>query len=185
MGGDASAFEALGLEPDADGAAIERAYKRLIKQHHPDREGGDARRAAEINRAYRELREPRARDALEFNEQPLEDSRRQRWMVGLVGVAVGLAAGVLLTGPMAPTMQRFWPAATPHLPLGQPGATIAGSIDEPINGALVDQAARDALHIARTKDEMALTAASQACHHKLRTEPTVEQLDRCAAFDDA
>ncbi|MFL6800545.1 MAG: DnaJ family molecular chaperone, partial [Sphingomicrobium sp.] len=53
---DASAFHALGLEPGADFAAVERAYKALIKRYHPDRQGGDARRAAEINRAYRELR---------------------------------------------------------------------------------------------------------------------------------
>ena len=52
MAGDISAYTALGLEPDADPTTIERAYKRLIKQHHPDREGGDSRRAAEINRAY-------------------------------------------------------------------------------------------------------------------------------------
>ena len=56
MAGRASAFAALGLPPGADAAAIEQAYKRLIKQHHPDREGGDSTRAAEINRAYRELR---------------------------------------------------------------------------------------------------------------------------------
>ena len=60
MAGRASAFAALGLQPGADAAAIEQAYKRLIKQHHPDREGGDSSRAAEINRAYRELRGGRA-----------------------------------------------------------------------------------------------------------------------------
>ena len=41
MAGRVSAFAVLGLEPGADAAAIEQAYKRLIKQHHPDREGGD------------------------------------------------------------------------------------------------------------------------------------------------
>ena len=56
MAPDASAYSALGLEPGADVFAVERAYKSLIKQHHPDREGGDSARAAEINRAYRELR---------------------------------------------------------------------------------------------------------------------------------
>src|SRR3954447_10804636 len=56
MGPEASAYAALGLEPGADASAVERAYKRLIKQYHPDREGGDGTRAAEINRAYRQLR---------------------------------------------------------------------------------------------------------------------------------
>ena len=32
---------------------------------------------------------------------------------------------------------------------------------------------------------MALAGASRDCHHQLRTEPSVLQLDRCAAFDDA
>ena len=58
MPGPASAYAALELEPGADRAAIEEAYRRLIKRYHPDRSGGDAERAAEINRAYFELRQP-------------------------------------------------------------------------------------------------------------------------------
>ena len=61
MGGDPSAYTALGLEPDADAAAVDPVYKRLIKEHHPDREGGSATRAAELNRAYRDLRGPGAK----------------------------------------------------------------------------------------------------------------------------
>ena len=68
MAGRPSAYAALGLEPGADNAAIDRAYRDLIKRHHPDRAGGDARRAAEIIQAYRELRGSAARDALEFND---------------------------------------------------------------------------------------------------------------------
>ncbi len=83
MAGDASAYAALGLEPGADAAAIEQAYKRLIKQHHPDREGGDPRTAAEINRAYRELRATRSlKDPLELNDElalPSRDSHA--WLV--------------------------------------------------------------------------------------------------------
>ena len=79
MADDASAYLALGLEPGADAAAIEQAYKRLIKEHHPDREGGDARRAAELNRAYRELRGSRnLRDPLELNEEWAEEARGRR-----------------------------------------------------------------------------------------------------------
>ena len=68
MGADLSAYGVLGLEPGADDAAIEQAYRRLIKKHHPDRSGGDTARATEINRAYRELRADRnLRDPLELN----------------------------------------------------------------------------------------------------------------------
>ena len=65
MAAEGSAHATLGVDPGADWDAVESAYKRLIKQHHPDRAGGDARRAAEINRAYRELRDLRGiKDAL-------------------------------------------------------------------------------------------------------------------------
>src|SRR5687768_3368407 len=62
MGIEASAYVILGLQPGADRAAIDKAYRRLIKLHHPDRSGGDPERAAEINRAYFELRGKRASD---------------------------------------------------------------------------------------------------------------------------
>src|SRR5215210_362747 len=91
MGGDASAFTVLGLEPGADSAAIERAYKRLIKQHHPDREGGDSARAAEINRAYRELRSERSGDALEFADDEALAGRHHGWLrAGLLAFAAML-----------------------------------------------------------------------------------------------
>jgi hypothetical protein len=32
---------------------------------------------------------------------------------------------------------------------------------------------------------MALASASRDCHHELRLKPSLGQLDRCAAFDDA
>ena len=57
MADDASAYAALGLEPGADSAAIEQAYKRLIKRTSSRTAKAAMRaRAAEINRAYRELR---------------------------------------------------------------------------------------------------------------------------------
>ena len=69
MLGRANAFAVLGLTPGADAAAVDQAYRRLIKQYHPDREGGDGVRAAEIIRAYRELRGGKAlADPLQFND---------------------------------------------------------------------------------------------------------------------
>ena len=60
MAADATAYAVLGLEPGAEWTSVERAYKTLIKANHPDRAGGDPVRAAEITRAYRELRQARA-----------------------------------------------------------------------------------------------------------------------------
>lgn len=183
MGGDPSAYAALGLEQGADTAAVERAYKRLIKQYHPDREGGDGGRAAEINRAYRDLREPTGTDALELHPETVEYPRRQRWLIAVVALTVGLIAGLILAGPE----EHLWPPATPHLTLARAGeaASPLDPMDQPLNAALIDESVHKALSMARFQDEMALSAASQECHHALRTAPSLALLDRCAAFDDA
>src|SRR3954452_11937002 len=113
MGGDASAYAALGLEPGADVAAIEQAYKRLIKTHHPDREGGDATRAAEITKAYRELRgSVGLRNPLEFHEDfSARQPRRRGWALAAVVLAAGLGLLLLVAGPAASVDRNLWPAA--------------------------------------------------------------------------
>src|SRR3982751_2800712 len=104
MLGDSSAYAALGLEPGADPAAIDEAYRRLIKQHHPDRAGGDAKRAAEINRAYRELRRaalsPAAfqKGSIDLHEHPVEKDTGNRWAVAAMVVIAGVGAMVLSFG---------------------------------------------------------------------------------------
>ena len=60
-------YAVLGLGPDASDADVDRAYRRLIAQYHPDRLVGVAedlrrkaeKKAAEINRAYDRIRELR------------------------------------------------------------------------------------------------------------------------------
>jgi hypothetical protein len=189
MAGDGSAYAALGLEPGADATAIEKAYKRLIKQHHPDREGGDAARAAEINRAYRELRASRPlADPLELNDHVFFDRRKGRGAVGFALVSAALiCALVLVTGPADPLAQRIFAAAGTRLPLGQVPATAATleAMDQPLHTTTIDAAIGDAVDMSRTRDEMAMAKVSQQCHHALRARPNVKQLDRCAAFDDA
>ena len=44
------AFRILGLEPDADAEQIRAAYRRMMRQHHPD-QGGSDYLAAKINQA--------------------------------------------------------------------------------------------------------------------------------------
>jgi hypothetical protein len=189
MSGDSSAYAALGLEPGADSAAIDRAYKRLIKQHHPDREGGDARRAAEINRAYRELKKgpPQAtvleKDPLDLHDHPIESRDPiNRWVLAAMLVVAAVGTLVLSAGPMRPLGSNGAP-----LPLSQVSARAApmDAMDQPLGLAAIDSAVRDARQIARTSDEMGLSQASDACHRQLRGHPSVLQLDRCAAFDDA
>src|SRR5215210_2060837 len=166
---DASAFVVLGLQPGADSAAIERAYKRLIKEHHPDREGGDARRAAEITQAYRELRSARPKDALEMHEEAVETQGRRARVILALGLAAGVAALLLATGPIMSAVEGLWPAAAKPLRAPGSGASAIDAIDQPLTLNAIDQAVRDARKLAAEGDEMSLAAVSRHCHQQLRS----------------
>ncbi len=186
MVGDPSDFAALGLEPDADRDAVERAYRRLIKDHHPDREGGDTARASEITRAYRELREQRLPGGIEFNE-PFGGARSRTggaWMAIALLLAGASAALIYAAGPGSPVIERSL-AGTARAMV--PGAAERASepMQRPIDQAAIAAGIADARRIARSGDEMALTSESRACHDRFRDTPSLELLDRCAAFDDA
>ena len=187
MAGDGSAYAALGLDPSADAAEIEQAYRRLIKQHHPDRIGGDASRAAEINRAYRELRATRhLKEPLEINEPwPATASPSRGWIVFALFLALAAAGVVALQGPLAPLTQGLASPTLKGLNRTKANRGAPDLMDEPLHLAAIDGAARDALRLSRIRDEMALANASRDCHHLLRSSPSMIQLDRCAAFDDA
>ena len=52
-------YRVLGVSPGASSEELHDAYRRLVKLHHPDRNGGSedsARRFAEIQEAYQEVR---------------------------------------------------------------------------------------------------------------------------------
>lgn len=186
MAGRASAFAVLELDPGADAAAIEAAYRRLIKQHHPDREGGDSSRAAEIIRAYRELRGGRAMsDPLQFNEQFGVLRRRPRWPLAALVAGAGVGALVLAMGPSVPLTPGTWAATAPLAA----GSAAAAAAREPMDAELhfdaIDAAVEEALGLYLTRDEMALADASRACQRRFRDGPSTRLLDRCAAFDDA
>ena len=188
MSADASAYAALGLEPGADANAIEQAYKRLIKEHHPDREGGDGRRAAEITTAYREIRAERhLRDPLELNEDWPAPPRERGWLIFAFMLAAATIGLLVSQTPMAPLAELAPAGAASRSPGGQgkAGAVRPDPMNQPLDVAAIDGSVRDALRLSRTSDEMALARTSRDCHHRLRTQPSLAQLDRCAAFDDA
>src|SRR5689334_10420065 len=92
MYADPSALAVLGLAPGADRAAIDRAYRDLMKRHHPDMPGGDASRAAEVNRAYRDLVSPARRRG----DIALHDHGTYRPAIGWSGAAwLAAAAGLV------------------------------------------------------------------------------------------
>lgn len=183
MAGRASAFAVLGLQPGADEAAIEQAYKRLIKQHHPDREGGDSIRAAEINRAYRELRQGASEiDPLEFNEHGAP-RRRPRWPVAALVAGAVIGGAMLGMGPSVPR-PNLWPnnlRSTHHVSARASPDPIAGEL----HGDVIDDAVRDAMRMYRKGDESELAVQSRQCQQRFRDDPGTRMLDRCAAFDDA
>lgn len=187
MAGEASAYAALGLEPGADSAAIERAYKRLIKKHHPDREGGDAKRAAEINRAYRELRSQPPKDPLILHDHDRLRPGPNGWVRAALLVAGAVAVMLIVTGPINEYVDRMLDGARPRFSMGQapPPTTSFDPMDEPLSATAIESAVDEAVHLSRTQDEIALASTSRDCHHQLRLTPSLKTLDRCAAFDDA
>lgn len=57
------ALTLMGLSPDADRSALRRRYSELVRQYHPDRNGGDRSfetRLGEVVAAYQLLRKTRA-----------------------------------------------------------------------------------------------------------------------------
>jgi len=59
-------YETLGLKRDASDQDIKSAFRRLAKEHHPDRNAGDQQseqRFKEINEAYEALKDPQKRAA--------------------------------------------------------------------------------------------------------------------------
>ena len=186
MAGRASAFAVLGLDPGADPAAVEQAYRRLIKQHHPDREGGDSTRAAELNRAYREIRGGKAAtDPLQFNDERARPNP-PHWPVAALAAGAVLGALLLVTGPSVPLTSSFWKARAERPPVHYKQADAAPDIvGTSLHFDMIDGAVREALQLYRTRDEMALAAASSDCQRRFRDSPGTRMLDRCAAFDDA
>ena len=56
-------YRVLGVSPDASDEEIKKAYRRLAKEYHPDRNPGDEAAAAkmqEINAAYEQIKNPTA-----------------------------------------------------------------------------------------------------------------------------
>ncbi len=51
----------LGLSPEADAAAVKKAYRKLAREHHPDAPSGNEARFKEIGEAYSVLSDPEQR----------------------------------------------------------------------------------------------------------------------------
>lgn len=208
MGIEASAYAILGLRPGADRAAIDEAYRRLIKQHHPDRSGGDASRAAEINRAYFELRGNRsptaprhaaadgdigeaiyARRAARSPVHKPVRRRRRLWPLAaalVLALLVVQREAVVEAGlDLQDQVTGGWRAETGGAVAPVRAASAAEPIDGDLSGQAIGAAIERARRLARAAAADEPVQASRECHREMRTNPAIEQLDRCAAFDYA
>ena len=185
MSGDRSAYELLGLEPGAGREAIEQAYRRLIKLYHPDREGGDPLRAAEITRAYRELRGHRSPGGeLEFHDQPAAGPNSAGWQIIALSVAIILLSLAILAG--GPLDSGFGPRSA-GVPLKAQARVPApdSPIEQPIDLGALEATVAEVRRLFRSADEIKLAQLSRDCHQAFRQSPDIERFDRCVAFDDA
>jgi curved DNA-binding protein len=67
-------YSVLGVPKSATDKDIKSAYRRLAKEHHPDRTGGDDTKFKQINEAYDTLKDPDKR-SLYDNPQPQNNFR--------------------------------------------------------------------------------------------------------------
>lgn len=186
----------LGLRPGAGRAEVDQAYRRLIKRYHPDYAGGDASRAADINRAYSELR-ALTREALRPHPAaaiPVHSYRRPpaRWR-GLMFGAAAIAAVVILARSAAMTEPRTsWAgfestgaasAMEESRAVRAPRGTF--SLEEPLATKLIDGSVDDAMRLHADRDPVAAAKFSRECLSRLNANPSVPLFDACAAYDEA
>jgi curved DNA-binding protein CbpA len=99
-------YDLFGVRPDADPEAIKQAFRRAVKAHHPDLQGGDAaanRRVKAVIAANAVLRDPERRAAydrhLALQRQRARSARRKamlRFASGVMALsAVMVGAGKL------------------------------------------------------------------------------------------
>ena len=190
------AYAVLGLRPGAERAEIEQAYRRLIKRYHPDYAGGDAGRAAEINRAYSELR---ARPGAAFRPQPPRAAAVPRhiyarppskWRLPVFAViAIGTAA-LVASATMTERNPPWHEISIADRLAADDGRDVRpsserSSFEEPLSIELIESSVGDAKRLYDLADPVVAAEFSRECLNRLSAKPSVPLFDSCAAYDEA
>jgi hypothetical protein len=176
--------EVLGLPPGADRAAIEKAYRRLIKQHHPDKAGGDPESAKAVIQAYRDLSRQRDQLPVVVEAPPQVREPGRRYWPGLAALAGGLFLW-LLPWPSAEERRNppLPPAAGRSDPMiAEPAPSAAAMARVAPDGPAVEAGVEEARRLVRQSPALALRY-SRSCAADLDRLPGDALLDHCLAFD--
>jgi hypothetical protein len=178
--------DVLGLAPGADRAAIESAYRRLIKQYHPDRAGGDPEAAKAVIHAYRELTRKNVHLPVQVEAPPpRRRARGPRWPL-LAAVAGGLLLWLLPT----PAFEKAGNSSSPVLSSPKGGTTAERMVSAEVmprvapDGAAVEAGIDEARRLGRQSQGDAV-GYSRSCAADLDRLPSDAMLDHCLAFDMA
>jgi curved DNA-binding protein CbpA/Tfp pilus assembly protein PilF len=130
-------YDVFGVRPDADAETIKQAFRRAVKAHHPDLQGGDPaanRRVKAIITANKILRDPERRAAydrhLAFQRERARLKRRRAVIRFAFGVVV-LSAAMVGAG-------KLWLGS-----IAVPASKVAGSMQRRDDVATVARSEQD------------------------------------------
>jgi len=78
-------YEILGVSKNASQEEIQKAYRKLAHQYHPDKTGGEDARFKEINAAYQTLKDPNKRSQYDQFGPQFEQARARGGFSGFEG----------------------------------------------------------------------------------------------------
>lgn len=210
MAASPASYAALGLPPGADRKSVDRAYRTLMKRHHPDL-GGDPARAASINHAYADITRPadapvtppspvdlaaaiyQRRQAVRREAKAGRRHRSRRPLWFLLAAFVGGLAWVEreeLTDLFWQLKWEYFQPGSEALPDGDivsagggAGRVTLGSA--PIDNRIIAEAEQAARERLRQGSIGAASEASRECFISFYAAPSLARYDRCVAFDNA
>jgi hypothetical protein len=105
-------------------------------------------------------------------------------------LAAILVLAIVQRGWLATEVPRWSESLDDVLAPPVPGRRTAvplnsAALDGPLAETAIARSIEQAIGMAERGEEQALADRSRACHRRMRSNPDLEQLDRCAAFDDA